>query len=59
MVADIDKAFLNIEVDPQDRDSFRFLWTNAIHAKDLSVNVYRVRRLIFGVNCSPFLRNAA
>ena len=58
MVADIEKAFLNVEVDPHDRDCFRFLWTNDIHAKDLSVNVYRFRRLIFGANCSPFLLNA-
>ena len=58
IVADIEKAFLNIEVDPQDRDSLRFLWTEYIHAKDLNVNVYRFRRMIFGGNCSPFLLNA-
>ena len=50
IVTDIGKAFLNIEVDPHDRDYFRFLLTNDIHAKDLSVNVYRFRRLTFGAN---------
>ena len=58
IIADIEKAFLNIEVDTQDRDCLRFLWVEDFNAKDLSVIVYRFRRLIFGANCSPFLLNA-
>ena len=47
--ADITKAFLQILIDPQDRDVHRFLWNDL---------VYRFRRVTFGVNASPFLLNA-
>ena len=58
IIADIEKEFLNIEVDTQDRDCLRYLWVEDFNAKDLSVIVHRFRRLIFGANCSPFLLNA-
>jgi hypothetical protein len=47
--ADIQKAFLQISLDPADRDVHRFIWND---------RVYRFRRVTFGVNASPFLLNA-
>eukprot|EP00112_Aurelia_sp_Birch-Aquarium-sp1_P002538 Seg128.14 transcript_id=Seg128.14/GoldUCD/mRNA.D3Y31 product="hypothetical protein" protein_id=Seg128.14/GoldUCD/D3Y31 len=57
LVGDIEKAFLNIEIHPQDRDSLRFLWLKDIHAKDPEFIVYRFLRFLFGCNASPFLLN--
>ena len=57
LVGDIEKAFLNIEIHPQDRDCLRFLWLKDIHAKDPEVIVYRFLRVLFGYNASPFLLN--
>ena len=57
LVGDIEKAFLNIEIHPQDRDCLRFLWLKDIHAKDPEVVVYRFLRVLFGCNASPFLLN--
>ena len=57
LVGDIEKAFLNVEVDPEDRDCLRFLWVEK--PPDLSqVVVYRFCRVVFGLNASPFLLNA-
>ncbi|XP_065061319.1 uncharacterized protein LOC135688408 [Rhopilema esculentum] len=58
MVADIEKAFLNVEIDQSDRDVLRFLWVKDIHNEDSPVEVYRFKRVVFGVNSSPFLLNA-
>ena len=58
IVADIEKAFLNIEVHEKDRDSLRFLWVDDVLRKNLSLVVYRFCRVVFGVNSSPFLLNA-
>ena len=58
IVGDIEKAFLNIEVGPADRDCLRFLWINDIHAKEPEVIVLRFNRVVFGVNSSPFILNA-
>ena len=35
-----------------------FLWLNDIDSEDLNVEIYRFARVIFGMNCSPFLLNA-
>ena len=53
MVADIRKAFQMIEVDEKDRDCLRFFWWKDLDKRILQV--YRHKRVVFGVNCSPFL----
>ena len=53
----IKKAFLNVEVDPEDRYCLGFLWVEK--PPDLSqVVVYRFCTVVFGLNASPFLLNA-
>ena len=53
LIADIEKMFLQVKLAPEDRDVHRYLW------RDLQFNetpkVYRMQRLTFGVNSSPFL----
>ena len=52
-MADISKAFLNIELQDQDADVQRFLWdVNGMRRH------MKVGRVLFGVNSSPFLLNA-
>ena len=58
LVGDIEKAFLNIEINPVDRDCLRFLWVKDITAKEPEIIVYRYRTVVFGVRSSPFLLNA-
>ena len=58
LVADVEKAFLNIEVDEKDRDSLRFLWVEDVQKGNFSVVVFRFCRVPFGVSSSPFLLNA-
>jgi hypothetical protein len=53
LVADIQKAFLQIVVKPEDRDVHRFLWE-----VDGKVRVMRLVRVPFGNRCSPFILNA-
>nr|CAH7758002.1 unnamed protein product [Callosobruchus chinensis] len=58
IIADIEKAFLQIEVDENDRDALSFLWYKEpiANVSQLSKVVnYRRKRVTFGVNCSPFL----
>ena len=48
---------MNIEVDERDRDWLRFLWVEDPFANDSPIVIYRFCRVVFGVNCSPFLLN--
>ncbi|XP_050505275.1 uncharacterized protein LOC126883662 [Diabrotica virgifera virgifera] len=54
VVSDIRKAFIQISVNSKDRDFLRFLWVNN-GGKEF---VFRHKRVVFGVNCSPFLLGA-
>ena len=60
-VADIEKAFLQIELNAADRDATRFLWLKDVtqSARDLTnVEVFRFCRVLFGAAPSPFLLGA-
>ncbi|UYV79296.1 hypothetical protein LAZ67_17001982 [Cordylochernes scorpioides] len=54
VIADIRKAFLQIEVKEEDRDYLRFLWWKNNH----QIQVFRHKRVVFGVTCSPHLLGA-
>ena len=58
LIDDIEMAFLNVEIAKEDRDVLRFLWVNDIDCGVLKPVVFRFCRVVFGVNCSPFLLNA-
>ena len=57
LIADIKKAYLQLQLNPQDRDVTQFLWVNDIH-KDVTVDniqEYRFCRVIWGIISAAFL----
>ncbi|KAF2891340.1 hypothetical protein ILUMI_14833, partial [Ignelater luminosus] len=56
LVADIRRAFMMIKVNLENRDFLRFLWWKSEDAREMQV--YQHNRVVFGVNCSPFLLHA-
>ena len=58
LVADIEKAFLMISVNPNDRDVPCFLWVENPFEVDATLVTLRFTRVVFGVSSSPFLLNA-
>lgn len=49
-IADIEKAFLMISVNPKDRDVLRFLWVKNPFSSDPEIIVLRFTRVTFGVS---------
>ena len=49
-MADIEKAFLQVSLSENEIDCVRFLFID-----DNDLQVFKFRRIIFGVNASPFL----
>ena len=55
IVADIEKAYLQISINKEHRDFLRFLWESGLSEEIISK--YRFNRVIFGVTSSQFLLN--
>ena len=53
ITGDIQKAFLQIKVNPEDRDALRLLWYENLDSR--SVVHYRFTRVIFGSGPSPYI----
>ena len=53
LMADIEKMFLQVMLAEKDRDVHRYVWRDM--KIDKPPKVYRMTRVSFGVNCSPFL----
>ena len=59
ITADIEKAYLQVNIEEEYRDYLRFLWfTNLFNDEKVKVCKYRFTRVIFGVTCSQYLLNA-
>ena len=52
LTGDIEKAFLQVRIKEEERDSLRFFWQSP--DRDVAL-VYRFTRALFGMTCSPFL----
>ena len=57
VIRDLEKAFLNIEINPEERDWLRFLWIDNIKSSNPEVIIPRFTRLMFSLVCSPFIVN--
>ncbi|VDI10348.1 Hypothetical predicted protein, partial [Mytilus galloprovincialis] len=58
VTTDIEKAFLNVELDKEDRDVTRFFWLSDPSDPDSPLITYRFRVVLFGTTCSPYILNA-
>lgn len=57
VIADLEKAFLNIGLNTEDRDFTRLLWVKDVNLQATGDNlqVFRHTRIPFGITSSPFL----
>ena len=58
VIADIEKAFLNVTLHPDDRDVTRFFWLSDISDPNSPWDTYRFKSVLFGATCSPFILDA-
>ncbi|GFV89177.1 integrase catalytic domain-containing protein [Trichonephila clavipes] len=60
ITADIERAFLHISLRDEDRDAVRFLFSDirSNQTDPYKFQEYRFKRVMFGVNVSPFLLSA-
>ena len=52
-MADVQKMFLQIKLDKEDQDVHRYLWCDM--KADVTLTIFKMTRLTFGINSSPFL----
>ena len=53
LTADIEKAFHQVQIAPDDREMIKFLWFDDIDKENPEIKHYRFRRLTFGLKPSP------
>lgn len=53
ITADIERAFHQIMINPDDRDMLRLLWVDDVSSREPQVVQYRFCRLVFGITLSP------
>ncbi|XP_071124095.1 uncharacterized protein [Mytilus edulis] len=58
VTADIEKAFLHIELDKNDRDVTRFFWLQNPNNPNSPLITYRFKVVLFGATCSSFIFSA-
>ncbi|XP_068692428.1 uncharacterized protein [Montipora foliosa] len=58
ITANIEKAFLHVNLDEADRDATRFYWLSNADDPDSELIVYRIKSVMFGATSSPFILNA-
>ena len=56
---DIEKAFLHVNLDKNDRDFTRFLWLSNNNDPESKFQIYRFKVVLFGSVSSPFMLHAA
>ena len=56
--SNIEKAFLLVHLDPEDRNFTRFLWLSDPSIVNSAFVTYRFKVVLFGATCSPFMLNA-
>ena len=57
LIADIEKAYLQISIVPEHMDYLRFLWLDDAYKNNPEIVKYRFTRVIFGSSPSQFLLN--
>ena len=57
LTSDIEKAFLQISIEPMERNYLRFLWYDDVFSDFPKFKRLRFARVIFGVTSPPFLLN--
>ena len=57
LIGDLETAFLDVEVKPEDRNLLRFLWIDDVNPLNSEILKLRFMRLVFGLVCSPFILN--
>ena len=55
---DIEKAFLHVSFDGNDRDFTRFFWLSDPKNPESEFQVFRYKTVLFGSTSSPFMLNA-
>ncbi|XP_061168132.1 uncharacterized protein LOC133177057 [Saccostrea echinata] len=58
VTTDIEKAFLNVGLEEEDRDVTRFFWFDEPTNPNGQLVNYRFKSVLFGATCSPFILNA-
>ena len=55
LIGDIEKAFLNISINPTQSDLLRLLWVKDSNTENLDIITMRFTQLVFGLTCSPYI----